>query len=442
MSRKRYLIESLSIKIRRSFHLENAEKNPLKRAGRVMYRWALMLYYESIKDDVKVRAESLAFLMVFSILPLIAGLFFIFTFFAQFGMVQEALTNFVNTFLERIPHEHRDTVTEYILKFKDTYLESIAGKSGKLGIFALAFMGWIGLSTFDNIDRTINHIWSSEMERPFFEKLRNFLVVSIAAPICIIASLSVPLILRNIHVGSGLVNEMTLFTRFLNTLIPLALVFFTFMFLYRYVPVRRVKWRAAFSGALFSAIFLQLANFGMALYFRVGTNSAYGKAAVLPLLGFWIYVVWVIVIVGAEVSYLTQNQNLLVRAGGNSATLYEAECLLGVLFALKENYIAGTGSRSFAELFQITHLDSLSLKRLLRFLLDRKMIVETADVRFDGESGYALGMDLSRIRIRDFLSEFLFDPRLQVSQASAAGFIETNLKMWLETFGDKSLADV
>ena len=103
-------------------------------------RWLMMLYVEFIKDDVKVRSESLAFLMIFSLLPLIAGCFFIFTILTQFGLVQEAIGDFVTRILETFPEDQRSLILEYTLKFKDAYLASIAGKSGTLGIFSLAIL--------------------------------------------------------------------------------------------------------------------------------------------------------------------------------------------------------------------------------------------------------------------------------------------------------------
>ena len=148
---------------------ERDERRPAPRALLVAWRWMLLLYHEYIADDVRIRAESLAFLMIFSFLPLVAGLFFLFSLFAQFGMVQDAIGDFIQRALVTIPEQHRAWLEHYVLQFKDAYLQNLAQKSGSIGIFALFILIWVGLQTFNNVDRTLNRIWGAERERPFLE---------------------------------------------------------------------------------------------------------------------------------------------------------------------------------------------------------------------------------------------------------------------------------
>lgn len=400
-----------------------------------------MLYREAVKDDVKIRAESLSFLMIFSMLPLIAGSFFIFTIFTQFGMVQEALGNFINHFLGTIPDENRHLIEDYVLRFKDSYLHNISGKSGTLGIFALAILGWVGLQTFNNIDRTINFIWSSDRERPFLEKSRNFIVVTFGAPLVIIASLSVPLILKQLSFTRVIFERLPVLMSLINFLVPVALVFATFAVLYRYVPVRRVRWKSALIGSVFAATCLQLCNAIMHLYFKVGTNTAYGKAAVVPLIGFWIYLVWIIVIVGAELSYLVQNEKFVISNLELPPSFYEAECLFIVLASLKKHFTHAKGPVSWTELFQKTSLRGNHLKRILEFLEEKKILTPIPPGPRSTDTEYTLAQDLKNLRVSTLLEDFIARQQIRIDDPKLGEKFNASLHHWIAFFGDENVSD-
>jgi membrane protein len=406
-------------------------------------RWLVMLYAEFIKDDVKVRAESLAFLMIFSLLPLIAGCFFIFTIFTQFGLVQEAIGGFVGSFLETFPVEHRELILEYTVKFKDAYLASIAGKSGTLGIFSLLILIWVGLQAFNNMDRTLNFIWSSDQVRPFLEKFRNFIVVAVAAPLVLTASLSVPLILRKIPATRLVLETVPLINTLLNSLIPLTLIFGTFTLLYKFVPVRKVIWKAALIGGAFSGVLLQLTNYGMQYYIKFGTNSAYGKAAILPLLGFWIFIVWIVIILGAEVSYLVQNEKYVIASHRSSPTLSEAEGLFLCLLTFQEVFESGAKPVDFESLFNKTGLSLRSLKKIIAFLESHNLIVEVAAHENTYVPRYSLAKEIKEETLAHFLEKFINENqtfKMESSHPLGQKF-QQSLQLWTHSFANTKIKD-
>ena len=402
-------------------------------------RWGTMLVHELFKDEVKIRAESLSFLMVFSLLPLIAGGFFLFNIFAKFGFVQDALRGAVDNLLINIPLEHRELVSQYVSQFANAYWDSVANKSGSIGIFALFVLLWVGLSTFNNIDRTLNHIWSSHRERPFFEKFRNFLVVMVMAPIVLTATLSIPLILLKMDAGQFLVAQFPLIPFLVNALLFPLLGWVTFTMIYKFIPVSDVKWKSAFFGALFSTASLQLVNSGMQLYFKYGTNSAYGKAAVVPLILFWIYLMWLVLILGAEVSYLMQTDveafedpeaEYSIRDGGN---------LVEMLVTLLDAHKSGRGPMTFFELKSIGRWTDARVNRILSYAVDKGWVVRCAGVT-DFTGTYVLARDIGGLKVSEVLEEFLCR-----ESAVARGFDATwkeSIDYWLSYFGDKTFASL
>lgn len=419
---------------------ETTHPNAIARRGYWFSRWSLMLYHEFLVDDVRIRAESLSFLMVFSLLPLIAGCFFVFAIFAQFSMVQDTLQGFVNRFLMTIPAEHREFVYDYVIRFKDAYLSSITSKSGAIGIFAVFILMWVGLKMFNNIDKTLNHIWSSNTSRPLWEQIRNFLVVAVAAPIVLVGGLSVPLILQKVTIAQFLWTRFPVLLVFMNHIMAPLMIVLTFTMLYRYVPVRRVKWKSALIGGIFSSLFLELSNAGIQLYFRIGTNSAYGKAAAIPLMGFWIYVVWIIVIMGAELSFLIQNEKDILDTVRREPTFREGECTLLALYHLYRAHKSGNGVVGFEDLRELTRIDTTRLHRILDYLHEKSLCVEV--VAGDSETlegSFALATDLSNVTVKDFLAEYYCELERKADSPLQRDWRES-FKTWMRHFKQGSLS--
>ncbi len=394
-----------------------------------------MLIHEVLKDEVKIRAESLSYLMVFSLLPLIAGGFFLFNVFAQFGYVQDAMQSGIDQLLINIPEEHREILAHYVLQFKDAYWQSLSQKSSSIGVFAIFILIWVGLSTFNNIDSTLNHVWSANRQRPFFEKLRNFLVVMVLAPLVLISTLSIPLILQKVDIGIFLSQQLPLVPFLINMLLFPFLGWLTFILIYRFIPVTQVRWKSAVVGGLFSMAALTLVNYGMRLYFKYGTNSAYGKAAIAPLVLFWMYLIWFVLILGAEVSYLMQTEVEAFEEPETERSVRDGGNLVSLLLELQEGHRQGRGPLSFAEIKALGKWSGARVSRLLSYLMSRSWVA-----RCDGPDGfmgrYVLARDVSEIRIQDVLREFLYADT-ETSRRFEAPWKES-FEYWLQYFEDKT----
>jgi len=397
-------------------------------------RWAMMLYHEFLRDDVNIRAQSLAYLTIFSLLPLIAFGFLIFTFLSQFGMVQDSLYGMLDNFLSSIPPEHREFMNSYILRFKDAYLANLTKTSGSVGIFALLVLGWVGLQTFNNIDSTLNYLWSADSSRPFWEKVRNFIVVSVVAPIILVGGFSVPIILQRLPVTSYFFQRLPFLSVLLNYCVPFILILGTFMSMYRFVPVRRVYWKSAFWGGLFATVCMQLTQILMHYYFVFGTNSAYGKAGAIPIVGFWIYLLWIVVILGAEVSFLLQNGKDVFITTLPEPTFGEGKAILIVLAEVQKAHAAGTGPVSLNTITEKVDVTVVKLRGVLSYLVQKNLIA-TVVVTTDEATRYVLSKAVDEISIGDILQDY-FAPVFQRAATPTDKLWNKSLADWL-SFYDK-----
>jgi membrane protein len=421
---------------------ERGERDRMKRRGIWLLRWGWMLYHEMMRDNVKIRAESLAYLSLFSLLPLLAGCFFIFTVLAQFGMVQDALNGLLSTFLSNIPFEHREFVNEYVTRFQQSYLETIQQKSGTIGVFALLILAYVGLQAYTNIEHTMNDIWGSDVRRPFLEKAGNFIVIAVVAPITLIAAFSIPIILTKIPVTAFVLEKVPLVKVLLSTLIPITLLLGTFYVLYRYVPVVRVRWRAALYGAIFSTITLELTNIFLRIYFSFFANTAYGKLAAVPLIAFWLFVVWTIIILGAEVSFLVQNQVDILARADEAPTLSEARGLIAGLAFMHAQYQSGGGAVDWEVLSEKAVLAADNLRKIIEFSLKNHWIAEVvSEAGASDEHSYLPARDLAKLKVSEVLQAFM-GVQDGKTRSSWSKEWDSSIDAWLESFGKLTIADL
>ncbi len=423
-----------------SIHRAEGRATGVHKAWLRFSRWFWMLSHEWVRDDVLVRAQSLAFLMLFSLMPIFAGGFLIFTFFAQFGMVQDAIQSGLQRYLETIPEGNREFVEETVLHFKDAYLASIQHKSGTFGIFALVILVWVGLQMFNNIDRVLNRIWSSDRERPFLEQCRNFIVVVVVAPLVIIGGLSVPLILRKMEIARTVFFAIPILLATVDYVVVPALLCGTLVLLYRYVPVRSVPWKAAAIGALWSTLFLELTNRLMRYYFIFGTQSAYGKAASIPLIAFWIYVIWIVIITGAEISYLLLNGKELLTKSGYEPTPRDAHGALVILKQLHNQFKKGTAPLGWEELARATGFGSKRLRWILDTLVRRGWVVACVGEDSHTER-FVLARDLEAFSVSQILRE-IFSETWSIPAGGLGKWWDEGLGHWIDRYQAVKVPDL
>ena len=301
MTIKEQALKKIREKVQQQHELEVQNASGLSHRYHQILRWGYSLFHEFVHDDLTIRAESLSYFTLFSILPLIAGAFLMLSFFSQWAPLQDQFQDFLRNLFEPIPAENRETLISFILQFKTNYLAKINQESASIGIFAFLILGWIVVKVFINIEGLLNRIWSVSENRGIFARAQNFIVCAVVLPLIWIAALSLPAIVRHFIGGeAGILLRQGL---------PTVLMFLAMGFLFKFVPNAKVTWKCAFTGALFSSVTFLIANLFLSFYFKVGTNTAYGKAAALPLIAVFINVLWLILITGAEVSYIAQNKS-------------------------------------------------------------------------------------------------------------------------------------
>jgi len=248
------------------------------------------------QDQINVIAGYLAYISLLSLVPLIAVMFSVMGAFPMFAEWREQLEAFI--YANVVPSKG-DELRLYIAGF----VENI-GRMTAVGIAALVV---VALMLIHNIDKTINRIWRIQKRPRLIISFSIYWMLLTFGPILLGASVAVSSYLLSLSSYAedytpGISNLLLASTPFLFSVAA-------FYLLYLLVPNTKVKYRHAVFGAVATSLLFELLKKGFALYIAYfpSYQTIYGALALVPILFLWVYLVWLVVLVGVELTALLQH---------------------------------------------------------------------------------------------------------------------------------------
>ncbi len=259
-------------------------------------------------ERITVSAGHLAYVSLLSLVPVIMVFFMIMSAFPAFEEIQSEFEQFI--FNNFVPHAS-DVVQDYMTKF-------VSNASG-MGVASIVSLLVVALLLISNIDKTFNHLWKTQVERPIIFTFAIYWMVITLGPLLIGLSIAV-----SSYLG-GLATFADDYTPGLGTgllkLVPWAAAIGAFLILYMIVPNRTVKAKYAFFGALLATILFEITKKGFSLYVQSfpSYEVIYGALATIPILFVWVYLSWIVVLLGAVFTYsVTMTCEDFYSENGNS----------------------------------------------------------------------------------------------------------------------------
>jgi membrane protein len=181
------------------------------------------------------------------------------------------------------------------------YMEEFARNAVRLTWMGVAVLFVSSVVTMMLVERQIHAIWRDPPSRPLWVTLVTYATLLVIGPLLIAVSVSVTTYLMSLSVSVDASSGMQ---DFLLQAAPTIVSTIAFMLLYKLVPHRKVFWRHAFTGAVVASVLFEGAKEGFAIYVRnvPGYNVLYGAFVSLPFFLIWIYVSWLVVLFGAELT--------------------------------------------------------------------------------------------------------------------------------------------
>ncbi len=323
---------------------------------RELRNWPWLLTARSLharfRDDrLGLTAGSLTFTTLISLVPLLTVMLALFTAFPIFSSFQGALEKY---FLKSLIPE---TIARPVLMA----LTQFAAKANRLGAVGLVVLGFTALALMLTIDRTLNAIWRVQRPRPIAQRVLVYWAALTLGPLLLGGSLT--LTSYAISAGQGLVGDMPSSVSALLGGLEIVLLAAAVAGLFHYVPNTHVRWRHALLGGVFVAVAFTAAKSGLAFYVKqVPTYSTlYGAFATVPIFLIWMYLGWVIMLVGAVLAANAPAlaQGMLYRVPTPGLNL---DVALDVLRGLLHSQARGDGGVSSLLLAERLRLDPLQLE--------------------------------------------------------------------------------
>lgn len=240
-----------------------------------------------------VSASSLTFTTILALVPLLAVGLALFTAFPVFGKFQDTLQRWLVDSL--VP----DSISRQVMG----YLTQFSRKANRLGSVGLVAVVGAAVALMVTIERTLGQIWHVQRQRPLPQRILLYWSALTLGPLFLGGSLAITSYLVSVSrsvVGDVLPGEARLWLDALEFVLLVACI----SGLYFYVPYTRVRWRHAITAGVMCALGIEVAKKVLTIYLaQIPTYSAiYGAFAAVPILLVWIYVAWVIVLLGAVVA--------------------------------------------------------------------------------------------------------------------------------------------
>jgi len=286
-------------------------------------RFLVAAYHRMLEDHCLQVAGSLTFTTLLALVPLVTVALALVTAFPVFG----AFTNGVDEWLAEnvLPEQIATAVTRYLAEF--------SGAAARLTAVGIVFLAITALTTMLTVDRAFNQIFRVGHERPIAQRLLTYWAVLTLGPILVGLSISMTSYL--VSTSLGLARGLPVLGEVLLRLVPVVLTSIAFTLLYVWVPNRRVRARHALVGGVVAGVLFELMTRGFGFYIsRFPTYTAiYGAFAAVPMFLLWMYLSWVVVLLGGTVTALVPGYRFGDRRRGAGAgqQLYDALALLGEL---------------------------------------------------------------------------------------------------------------
>ena len=250
-------------------------------------------------------ASSLAYTTLLSIVPLVGVMFSFFGNLAVFEEVSTELQEFV--FGNFVPEFGR-TVQQYLISFSLN-----ASQLTTTGIIALIIIALMMMAT---IESSLNHIWNVLSKRRPLARFLVYWAILTLGPILVGIGLYTTSYILALPVVTSVHSSLMLKTRLL-AMMPFVTTTMAFTFMYILVPNCHVNRYSALFGGVIAALLFEVAKYSFGLYVKAVPTyqMIYGAIAVIPMFLIWIYVSWLIVLLGAQITYCLSVFRLEGRGG-------------------------------------------------------------------------------------------------------------------------------
>jgi len=243
------------------------------------------------QEQLPVVAGYLSYVCLMSLVPLLVVMLSVMTAFPIFAELQQSIEQFV---YQNFMPAAGDVVQQYLTGF--------VSNASKMSAVAITFLFVVAFFLISAIDKSFNKIWQVSKQRRTITSLAMYWMVLTLGPVLVGASIALTSYFVSL-MSLGDYDVLGLFDLLLRAL-PLFASILAFVILYMAVPNKAVPFKFALTGAFMAALLFEFAKKGFALYLTAfpSYQVIYGALATIPILFLWVYLSWLIVLMGALIT--------------------------------------------------------------------------------------------------------------------------------------------
>jgi len=347
----------------------------------IRQRWMLstgrMLYAvgrDLIDGRLTLHATSLAYTTLLSLVPLLAVSFSVLKGFGVHNQLEPVLLEA----LHPLGSEAQEIV-QHLINYVDNTDVRVLGSVG------VAVLLYSVLSLISKIERVFNDNWRIDEPRPIGERFTRYLSVLLVGPVLFFSAVGATASLRTnlLFQRAVEIEPVSWAVDSAEQMVPLLLITLTFVFAYMFVPNTRVRLRSALIGGLVAGVLWEVIGQFFAMFMAGSTKYAaiYSSLAILILFMMWVYIAWLILLVGAAVAFYNQYPEYLgtgARGLRLSNRLRERLALM-ISARIAARHFDGSPPCTADGLSHELGIPTTNVRNLLKILQQGDIIVRTAD---------------------------------------------------------------
>jgi len=255
---------------------------------------------------ITLRAMSLVYTTLLSMVPLLAVSISVLKGFGVHDQLEPTLASILAPLGEQSAE-----ISAHIVGFVDNM------QIGVLGALGLGLLIYTAVSLIQKIEAAFNYTWRLQNSRSLMQRFSDYLSVIMVGPVLLFSAVGITASLSSNQIVELLntLPYMNDLLRLMGKLLPFLLVIAAFNFVYMLVPNTRVKLRSAFYGAVIAGVIWQVSGILFTSFVGGSTSytAIYSGFAILLVFMIWLYLSWVILLIGASISFYHQNPDQLKR---------------------------------------------------------------------------------------------------------------------------------
>ncbi len=340
--------------------------------------WLLRLLYvlgrDLVQGQLTLRATSLSYTTLLSLVPLLAVSFSVLHAFGVYNLLEPLLLQF----LEPLGPKGAE-IGEQIVSFVSNI------RVGVLGSVGLALLFYTVISLVNKIEKSFNFTWRVEENRSFGRRFSDYLSVILIGPVLMFSAVGLSASLMS----NSVVQQLLTIEPFGSALymagkiVPKLLIILAFSFIYVFIPNTKVRLGAALGGAVFASLLWQIAGWGFTSFVASSTKYAaiYSSFAILITFLIWLYLNWLIVLIGAQTAYYIQNPGSIreEHVAEEMSEEFKEKLALLIMALIAEHHYYHKPHWNVERLAETLGVAENRIQELLHLLEKQQLIIASAE---------------------------------------------------------------